>query len=137
MDYASPSFQLLGVVSSILIGGLAIAASILLLRSERSAGAWTMLAGAILALIGDAVPQSLYAMENFVASYSGSIHHIEDTYQVAIQPLMFYSIWDWLSSAAWFVFMIGLMLVALRRRGLAKRIAELESILEIRDSIQK
>src|SRR6218665_2234514 len=101
MDYASPSLQLLGVVSSILIGGLAIAASILLLRSERSVGGWTMLAGGILALIGDAVPQSLYAMENFVASYSGSLH-IEDTYQVAIQPLMFYSIWDWLSTAAWF-----------------------------------
>lgn len=137
MDYASPSFQLLGVLGSILIGGLAIAASILLLRSERSAGAWTMLAAAVSALIGDAVPQSLYAMENFVASYSGSSHHIEDTYQVAIQPLMFYSIWDWLSTVSWFVFMIGLMLVALRRRGLAKRVTELESILEIRDSIQR
>jgi len=136
MDYASPSFQLLGVVCSILIGAIAIAASILFLRTDRSVGAWTMLAGAIIALIGDAIPQSLYAMENFVATYSGSLH-LEDTYQVAIQPLMFYSVWDWLSTAGRLVFVIGLMLVALRRRGFSKRVAELESILEIRDSIQK
>lgn len=94
-----------------------------------------MLVGAIAALLGEGVPQSLYAMENFVASYAGSIHE-NDTYYV-IHNVMYYSIWDWLSTAAWLVFMIGLILVALRRRGLTKRIAELESILETRDSIQK
>lgn len=126
MNYASPAVQLLGLVCSVLVCALAIFASVLLLR-EKSAGSRLMLVGSILALIGTAVPQSIYALENFVASYSSSLAE-HDTYYV-IHNLMYYSIWDWLSTASWMLFSVGLLLVALRRRALAARITELENIL--------
>lgn len=135
MDYASPTLQLFGVACSLLVAGLAIAASVFFLRSERTAGTWIMLVGSITALMGEGVPQVLYALENFVADHSGVIFET-DTYHV-IHNVMYFSIWNWLSTTAWLVFMIGLTLVALRRRQLSKRITELESHLEIRNSIGK
>jgi hypothetical protein len=135
MDFASPTLQLFGVACTLLVAGLAIAASVFFLIAERTTGAWLMLAGAVASLLGDGLPQSLYALENFVAVYLGSLHE-HDTYHV-IHNLMYYTIWNWLSTASRLVFMIGLVLVALRRRLLSKRITELESILEIRNSTRQ
>ena len=49
-----------------------------------------------------------------------------------LEGVMYFTIWNWLSISASMVFSIGLILTALRRRGLAKRIAELETLLEAR-----
>lgn len=129
MDYASPATQLLGLLTSVLISLLCLIASVILLR-ERAAGPWLMLAGSILALIGTAVPQGLYVMESFAANSSGAIYEVSPE----IKSLMYFTVWDWLGTSAWFLFSIGLLLVALRRRALARRIAELELLLATREN---
>lgn len=124
MEYASPFVQLLGVAGSVLVCILCIIASSLLLK-EKNAGPWIMLIGSVAALIGTAVPQSLYAIENFMAVSSGAF---SDSY-FTIRNVMYYSLWDWLSTGAWLLFASGLLLFVFTRRGQARRIAELETIL--------
>lgn len=132
MEYASPFVQLLGVAGSVLVCILCIIASSLLLK-EKNAGPWLMLVGSVAALVGTAVPQTLYAIENFMASYSGAI---SETY-FTIRNVMYYSLWDWLATGAWLLFASGLLLFVFTRRGQARRIAELESVLSARDSIER
>jgi hypothetical protein len=90
-----------------------------------------MLVGSILGLIGSTVPQAIYAMENFTATYGGGSS--QPDFMPQLQSLMYLTVWNWLSNSAWLLFSLGLVLVALRRRGLSKRIAELEMLLAARD----
>jgi heme/copper-type cytochrome/quinol oxidase subunit 1 len=123
MDYASPDMQLLGTLTSIFVQLVVIAAAVLFLR-ERAAGAWVMLAGAIVALIGFSIPQIVYVAISFLGA---------DRVSAPVESLMYYSVWTWFSTAGSLVFAVGLFLVALRRRGLAQRIAELETLLDARN----
>lgn len=126
MHYASPVLQLFGVICSLLVSAALIFASILFLR-DRHTGAWIMLAGGILEFIGIAVPQGVYALENFAASHPGAI----SDFAPKVEGLMYFSIWDWLSTFAWMLFACGLVLVALQRRRLSGRIRELENFLTV------
>lgn len=123
MDYASPSLQLLGTLTSILVHVLVIISTVLFIR-ERATGAWVMLAGAATALIGFTVPQIIYV----AISYLGA-----GRVSPPIESLMYYSVWTWLSTGGALLFAIGFVLVALRRRGLANRITELEMLLNSRN----
>lgn len=127
MDYASPALQLLGFLFSILTVVTGLIASVLFLR-EKGAGPRIMLAGASLSLVA-IVPQAIYQLVNYY-SYKG--------YEPPeVSAVMYYTVWNWLPGAAGFLFMAGLLLVTLQRRGLSRRISELESILSTRDSIEK
>jgi hypothetical protein len=123
MDYASPALQLLGTLTLIFVHIIVIISSVMFLR-ERATGAWLMLAGAATALIGFTVPQLIYVAISFLGAGRVS---------APVESLMYYSIWTWLSTAGTLLFAIGLILVAIRRRGLADRIAELERLLNSRN----
>jgi len=119
MDIASPDVELLGFCVALLAILGALAASIISLRDKIS-GAWVMLAGAAFLLLS-MVPRGL---EQFVNYQARNGYEPPD-----IPQLMYYAFWNWLPNAAALVFAAGLVITALQRRGLAKRISELEGIL--------
>jgi uncharacterized PurR-regulated membrane protein YhhQ (DUF165 family) len=123
MDYASPAVQLLGTLTSILVHLILIVTAVLFLR-ERATGAWLMLAGAATALIGFTIPQLVYVAISFLGA---------DRVSAPVESLMYYSVWTWLSTAGALLFAVGVLLVALRRRGLSNRIEELETLLDARN----
>ena len=127
MDYASPAIQLLGFLVSIVIVAISMVASVMFLR-EKGLGPWIMLAGSSLSLIG-ILPQALYQLVGYYA------HKGYEPPEVS--GVMYYTLWNWLPGVAGLLFTVGLLLTALQRRGLARRIAELESILSVQDSIEK
>ena len=97
---------------TLLIGSLQIIASVLFLR-ERHIGPMLMLAGAILSLLAGI---GIRVMVVYMAPVSD--------FNPAISPAI--SALGFLGSL---LFFIGLLLLALHRRGLAARITELETIL--------
>lgn len=122
MDYASPLTQLMELLTAVFIAALGLIGSILFLR-ERSAGPWIMLAGAILSAIC-ILPKAIYVSISFFGVETNSM----------LEGVMYFTIWNWLAISASMVFSIGFLLTALHRRGLAKRIAEIETVLEARRS---
>jgi hypothetical protein len=123
MDYASPASSLMGLITSIAIGLVLIAASALLLK-ERSAGPWLMLLGSIATLVGKSTPQTIRLIMDAADSVEGVSPAIED--------LMYKSVWAWLAVLGGIFFALGLLLIAIRRRRLEARIKELETIVERR-----
>lgn len=122
MEYASPTVQLLGLVTAILVGLIQITAAVVfLLQRQKSAGPWIMLAGAILSLIGIAVPQAIY-LYTTAATVSDLSPQVES--------VMYLTVWNWLGISASLLFAIGLLLTAVQRRALPSRIAELEALLQ-------
>lgn len=124
MDYASPASSLMGLLTSIAVGLVLIAASALFLK-ERSAGPWMMLVGAIATLVGKSTPQTIRLIMDSADSVEGVSPAIED--------LMYKSVWTWLAVLGGIFFAAGLLLIAIRRRGLDKRIKELETLLQTKD----
>ena len=122
MDYASPLSQLMELLTAVFISALSITASAIFLR-ERSAGPWLMLTGAIVFAIC-LLPKAIYVSISFFGAETNAL----------LEGVMYFTIWNWLSISASMVFSIGLLLIALRRRGLARRIAELETLLEARQN---
>lgn len=122
MDYASPFAQLMELLTAVFISALTITASALFLR-ERAAGPWIMLTGAIVFAIC-LLPKAIYVSISFFGVTTNEM----------LEGLMYFTIWNWLSISASMVFSIGLVLTAIRRRGLAKRITELETLLGARQN---
>lgn len=121
MSFSSPHFNLLMIawtLMSLLSDGLLIASSILLLR-ERHPSAWMMLAGSSISVV--ALGAS-YILPIVLSSSGKSSSAFKSIYSISA-----------LSSLGHLIFCIGLLLFVLHRRGLAKRVAELESILASRD----
>lgn len=106
------------ILFGLLYGGLVIASSILLLR-ERHLSAWLMLAGSV------------------TTTVSGiALHILPRMMTVNGTPpnMRIYLAVSGFSALGGLAFAIGLLLHALRRRGQAARIAELELILNSRDT---
>lgn len=122
MDYASPLSQLMELLTAVFISALSITASVLFLR-ERSAGPWLMLIGSIIFAVC-LLPKAIYVSISFFGVATNEM----------LEGLMYFTIWNWLATSGSMVFCIGLLLTALRRRGLSKRIAELEMLLEARQN---
>jgi hypothetical protein len=122
MDYASPFVQLMELLTAVFISAVSITASVLFLR-ERSAGGWLMLVGSVFFAIC-LLPKAIYVSISFFGVESNTL----------LEGVMYFTIWNWLSFSASMVFSIGLLLTALRRRGLAKRIKELETLLDAREN---
>lgn len=122
MEYASPIAQLMELLTAILISALSITASALFLR-ERSAGPWLMLIGSIIFALC-LLPKAIYVSISFSGVSTNAM----------LEGVMYFTIWNWLAISASMVFSVGLILTALRRRGLANRIAELETLLEARQN---
>lgn len=106
------------LLTAIFISVLGISASAFFLR-ERSAGPWLMLVGSLVFAIC-LLPKAIYVSISFFGVRTNSM----------LEGIMYFTIWNWLSISASMVFSIGLLLTALRRRGLSKRITELETLLE-------
>jgi len=122
MDYASPFSQLMELLTAVFISALSVTASAIFLR-ERSAGPWLMLTGSIVFAIC-LLPKAIYVSISFFGVATNDM----------LEGAMYFTIWNWLSVSASMVFSVGLILTALRRKGLAKRIAELETLLEVRQN---
>jgi len=122
MDYASPFSQLMELLTAVFISVLSISASAFFLR-ERSAGPWLMLVGSVVFAIC-LLPKAIYVSISFFGVATNAM----------LEGVMYFTIWNWLAISASMVFSIGLILTALRRRGLAKRIVELETLLEARQN---
>lgn len=98
---------------SVALGSLSITASIFLLK-ERHIGPWMMLAGSIFTLTGQ-IGSSVLQFLMFQSNDMGRIQWMMASGSFA--------------SFGALIFGIGLLLHALRQRGKADRIAELEAIL--------
>ncbi len=119
MDLASPEIKLLGLSVLLLALAGAIVASVVFLR-EKGAGPRIMLAGAVLSLAG-VVPQALAQFIDYRANKGYE--------PLELPQIVYYTFWNWLPTASALVFAAGLLMTAFQRRGLSKRISELESIL--------
>lgn len=106
------------ILMSVLIIGLNIASAVLLLK-EKHAGTWLMLVGGIVSLLG---VLGNFAVQLMMFFRSGDI-------ELAVRWL---TPMGALSGLGSLLFAIGLLLHALRERGKASRIAELEAILATR-----
>ena len=104
------------------ISALSITASLIFVK-ERSAGPWIMFTGAIVFAIC-LLPKAIYVSISFFGVETNAM----------LEGVMYFTIWNWLTISASMVFSIGLTLIALRRRGLAARITELETLLEARQN---
>jgi uncharacterized BrkB/YihY/UPF0761 family membrane protein len=107
----------LWLLATMLINFAQIIAAVLLLR-ERHIGAWLMFSGSVITLIGSLILQAGFS---FLFERMG------------IRSPSYESIITVVSSFTYlgaFLFAIGLLLHALRLRGRADRIAELEAILQ-------
>jgi hypothetical protein len=102
---------------SLLYGAMQITASILLLR-ERNVGPWLMLAGSVITIVGHFTSQ----MFVFFMNSGGRIGTVS-----SLTTMM--SIASGVGALGSLLFVIGLLLHAFSRRGMANRIAELETIL--------
>ena len=108
--------QIVWMLASILVVSVQIISAVLLLR-EKHIGPWLMLAGAVINLVAALG----HPFVSFFSSLAGGID-LMSTYMA-------------LSGLAYFgalLFGIGLLLHALRLKGRADRIAELEAILHSR-----
>lgn len=105
---------------SLVIIGLNITSAVLLLR-EKHAGTWLMLAGGGVSLLGTLV--------HFVVQMMMVLQPQRMMVELAIKWLTPAGA---LASLGSLVFAIGLLMHALRERGKASRIAELEAILQSR-----
>ncbi|MBX3741934.1 MAG: hypothetical protein KF712_13140 [Akkermansiaceae bacterium] len=121
MDLASPEIQLLGFCVLLLALGGAICASVVFLR-EKGAGPRIMLVGSILSLTG-MIPQALTQFIDYRANKGYE--------PLELPQVVYFTFWNWLPTASALVFAGGLLMTAFQRRGLSKRIAELESILSV------
>lgn len=110
-------FNFLWPLLQVLLGGLEIATAVLLLQ-ERGLASWLMLAGSTVSGLGQLVLPIIVRVAPSIRR--GNL----DLYMLLLSVVGFGS----------FVFSIGLLVHALRRRGQTNRIAELEAILA---SIQK
>lgn len=119
MDPASPATELLGFCVSLLAIFGAIGASVIFLR-DKGSGPKIMLIGSILSFIGMA-PKG---MEQVINYYSRNGYEPPE-----LSGALYYTFWNWLPTTAGLVFAAGLLITALQRRGLSKRITELECIL--------
>jgi len=122
MDYASPLSQLMELLTAVFISALSITASVLFLR-ERSTGPWLMLVGSIIFAVC-LLPKVIYVSISFFGVATNEM----------LEGVMYFTIWNWLAISGSMLFTLGLLLTALRRRGLSKRITELEMLLEARQN---
>ncbi|RYD34340.1 MAG: hypothetical protein EOP87_09390 [Verrucomicrobiaceae bacterium] len=79
-----------------------------------------MLGGSVLSLVG-MVPQGLQQFIDY--------HSTKGYAPPELPQMVYYTFWNWLPTASALVFAAGLLMTAFQRRGLSKRISELESIL--------
>jgi uncharacterized BrkB/YihY/UPF0761 family membrane protein len=107
------------MLATLLVVSVQIISSVLLLR-EKHIGPWLMLAGSVITLIGSLVMRVGFA---FFLDRIGM--HLS-TYQWVFTAI---SAFSYFGS---FLFGLGLLLYALRQKGRADRIAELEAILHSR-----
>jgi hypothetical protein len=115
------SFSILTLIPwfllSILVAGMHIFSSVILLK-ERHIGAWLMLVGSVVTILGE--------VGSIVVQF------------VAMRNLGSFGNWQWLTAIAGIsglgalLFAIGLLLHALHQRNKTNRIAELEAILNSR-----
>jgi hypothetical protein len=119
MELASPEIQLLAFCVLLLAVGGAVGASVVFLR-EKGAGPKIMLVGSLLSLVG-MIPQGLSQLIDYRAD--------KGVEPLELPQLVYYTFWNWLPTASALVFAVGLLMTALQRRSLAKRIGELETIL--------
>ncbi len=127
MDLASPEIKLLGFCVLLLALAGAIAASVIFL-GERGAGPRIMLAGSISSLVG-MIPQALAQFIDY---------HANKGYEpLELPQIVYYTFWNWLPTASALVFAVGLLMTAFQRRGLSKRISELESILSAHGTAER
>lgn len=87
---------------------------------DKGSGPKIMLIGSILSFIGMA-PKG---MEQVINYYSRNGYEPPE-----LSGALYYTFWNWLPTTAGLVFAAGLLITALQRRGLSKRITELECIL--------
>ena len=118
MSYSLLTF-LPWLLISFVLAALHITSAVILLR-ERHSGPWLMLAGSATALLGQIASMVVQAF--LMQSRSGP------------PPVAWLSATSSLSSLGSLLFAIGLLLHALRQRGKANRIAELEAILNSRSN---
>jgi hypothetical protein len=114
--------QYLWLGFSVMSGILQVLAAILLFR-ERGAPAWMMLIGSILSMVfglGSRLFIFFHNAGTFGSSFETVIHYT--------------NILGAMSALGGMLFMVGLVLYALRRRALATRITELEQIIAAQNS---
>lgn len=104
-------------LSSLLLTSLQIASAVILLK-ERHVAPWLMLAGSAMALIGQT---GSLVIQAFLMG-SG---HLQIQYMIATSSF---------ATLGHLLFCIGLLLHALHQRAKADRIAQLEAILESKNS---
>jgi hypothetical protein len=120
----SMNFSLLSFVwlaFGLLVGALHILAAVLLLR-DRGPGPWMMLAGGVISLCGSVASQAynIFRIGSWYPSGDPELH------------MRVISALSGFSALGSLLFCVGLVLFALNRRALARRVEELESILRSR-----
>lgn len=114
--------QYLWLGFSVMSGILQVLAAILLFR-ERGAAAWMILIGSILSIVFGLGSRLIFVFHNagtFGSSFETVIHYT--------------NILGAVSALGGLLFIVGLVLFALRRRALSTRIAELEQIIATQNS---
>jgi hypothetical protein len=127
MELASPEIQLLGFCVLLLAAGCAIFASVVFLR-EAAAGPRIMLVGSILLSVG-MIPQALTQFIDYRANKGYE--------PLELPQIVYFTFWNWLPTTSALVFAVGLLMTAYQRRGLSKRITELESILSTHEAARE
>lgn len=109
--------QIIWMLATLLVVSVQIMSAVLLLR-EKHIGPWLMLIGSMMSLL------SGLASHVFSVFYSHRVTFDLSTFYNALSAFGYFS---------YLVFGIGLLLHALRQKGRADRIAELEAILHSRN----
>lgn len=111
-------------VSSLLFSSLQIASAVILLK-ERHLAPWLMLTGSAMALIGQTGSLLIQAFLMGSGHFQMGSGRFQMQYVIATYAL---------ATLGHLLFCIGLLLHALHQRAKADRIAQLEAILESRNS---